>query len=266
VNLGEARVRIANALQNRQRILLCLDFDGTLAPIQSDPATVALPELILATLDSLRRDPRVEVAIISGRSLQDLKRRIPLPLVFAGNHGLEIRGRGLQYMDQRAESATARLKALVTDLNLKLRHIPGMLIENKGLTASVHFRNVARRDVPEIASAVRTSILPVANVFDIREGNEVLEILPHVGRSKGIAARYILDSMGGSDVLTVCIGDDVTDEDMFTAMSSGITIRVGLDAPTSAHCQVAGVEDVTAFLDCILRMLKERPANVRGAV
>src|SRR5437763_590407 len=79
---------------------LFLDFDGTLSPIVSDPYQAApLPraEELLRRLD---RMPGMRIAIISGRNLNDIRSRVGLDLIYAGNHGLEIEGPGIDFIEE----------------------------------------------------------------------------------------------------------------------------------------------------------------------
>jgi trehalose 6-phosphate phosphatase len=262
----QAYVRIDTALRDGNAILLCLDFDGTLTPIRNDPWAVGLPPQNLALLSRLNRDPRVHIAIISGRSLEDLRSRIHLEVYFAGNHGLEMAGPGLHYKDPQAEAAAAPLKTLTDNLTAQLRGVRGSLVENKGLSASVHLRNVAPELWPRVRQVVKTSVHPMANIFRLRPGNHIIEILPQRARDKGCAARSVLRSLNAPEVLTVCIGDDATDEDMFSALSGGITIRVGRTGDSCAQYRLPGCEEVTRFLYRVAGLVHDHPCAMNSTV
>ena len=97
------------ALQMADRILIATDFDGTLCPIAADPSKVFLAPAMLEVLRQFQQCERVTLAVISGRHLPDVRRRVPLDLVFAGNHGLEIAGRGYSFI----HPAARRLRPLI---------------------------------------------------------------------------------------------------------------------------------------------------------
>ena len=92
-------------------------------------------------LDRLSRRRNLNVAVISGRALSDLQSRIALPyLIYAGNHGFEIKGPGLRFMQPTAGALRPELQDLCGRLAASLGSIAGATVENKGLTASVHYR------------------------------------------------------------------------------------------------------------------------------
>ncbi|HWB86521.1 MAG TPA: trehalose-phosphatase [Bryobacteraceae bacterium] len=224
----------------RQRILqaqcvfLFMDFDGTLAPIVSVPSLAALPQDLKTALRTLigRRD--VVPAIISGREVIDLQNRVALPLIYAGNHGLEIRGAGLEHTVHEAQQMRVQLLAACNVLRARLEPYAGTLVECKRLTASVHVRQADRAVVPAVMEIVQSVIGSYRN-FRVSGGKEVFEIRPKVVWNKGSAVRWILEQMEGREVDAICIGDDATDEDMFAELKDGITVRVGSESATAAQ-------------------------------
>ena len=92
------RVQLGERLARAESVLLCLDFDGTLAPIVDEPMLAMLPAAMRQTLNELAALENVTIAIVSGRALGDVKGRVGMPgLIYAGNHGLEIEGPGLSF-------------------------------------------------------------------------------------------------------------------------------------------------------------------------
>src|SRR3989338_7452407 len=82
-------------------ILLFLDFDGTLSPIEDTPAKATIPKETIKLLKGLSRQPQFKLVIISGRALKDLKKRIALDnIIYVGNHGLELEGPKLKFKAQ----------------------------------------------------------------------------------------------------------------------------------------------------------------------
>ncbi|HVY91528.1 MAG TPA: trehalose-phosphatase, partial [Bryobacteraceae bacterium] len=84
-------------------MVLFLDFDGTLAPIRDYADEVELAPEVRTTLTALAQRPDTLLALVSGREMWDLRRRVGVPgIVYAGEHGMEIRGRGLQFIEPAA--------------------------------------------------------------------------------------------------------------------------------------------------------------------
>lgn len=255
-HLAEVGDRVASA----SGLLLYLDFDGTLAPIAEGPSLAELPPATRELLAELSSQAHVQLAIISGRSLADVQSRVGLPpLIYAGNHGLEICGQGFHFVEPVAAARAESLGSLSAELSLGLRHIPGIAVENKGLTASIHFRRVAPAALAEVTRTVVATVAPYNHDFVLTLGKKVFEIRPRVDWDKGSAARWINDRIGEQNSLSVYIGDDETDEDAFAALTGGITVRVGLPAQTRAEFHLAGPAEVYQFLRWLARATRNAP-------
>jgi trehalose 6-phosphate phosphatase len=244
--------RIAKAA----RLFLFLDFDGTLAPIVPTPALATMPSDLANILRSLCTRPEVVVAVISGRSLEDLVTKVGLPVVYAGNHGLEIRGMGLEYTAPVHPQTGVQLSDCCDVLRGRLERFPGAWIEYKQQTASLHVRQLARFQLPALEDLVRSTMTNYPKL-QLRHGKEVFEIRPNIAWNKGCAARWILHQMEGNDVGAICIGDDSTDEDMFRELNNGVTIRIGGESNSSAQYWMA-VTEVARFLSFLLETLEQR--------
>jgi len=251
---------VASNVDAAGHVFLFLDFDGTLAPIVEEPTAAMMPPKTCELLVRLAKKGGLSVAIISGRSLADLQGRVGLEgLIYAGNHGLAICGPGLSYIEPAAARRTAELQKLSRDLEVRLRHISGAHVENNGLTASVHYRKVPKGSQVEIRRIVGQLIASRGDHFRITNGLMVFEIRPQVDWNKGSAARWILAASGKPDALPVYVGDDVTDEDAFSALPGGITVKVGRAAGTAAKYRLERQDAVPEFL----RWLAELPKKVQ---
>ena len=137
------------------RILIASDFDGTLSFIAPTPeAAVVLPAAREA-LDRLSRLPGVTVAVVSGRALNGVKQKLGLPALFyAGNHGLQIEGPDMPSLTMITEEVRKDLKAALTLLHDCLDSVAGVIIEDKGASLSVHYRQAAPPEYDTVASAV----------------------------------------------------------------------------------------------------------------
>jgi trehalose 6-phosphate phosphatase len=239
----DARIQSANG------IALFLDFDGTLAPIVPDPANAQLSEVVREALQRVVDRESIVTTIISGRAVEDLYVRIRVDnVIYSGNHGLEIFGRGLRFVEPEADSRREHLRRLTELLAARLRHIPGVVVEDKGLTTSIHYRQAAEGDVPAIEQAVRASVATAGSWFRLGTGREVFEIVPRTGWHKGAAVKWILKNLKDDGLMPIYIGDDNSDEDAFAVLPDSVTIRVGGQPATCAQYGVPGPAEVYRFL------------------
>ena len=254
--LAEIRERVRQA----GAISLFLDFDGTLAPIVNAPGDARLAPEVRKNLAALADRDDTLVAIVSGRALADLRPRVGIAsAIYAGNHGLEISGpelggKPVSFVEPCALARLEPLRRICDNLTAALAHIPGARVENKVLTASVHYRQAAAGETAHITEIVqrelaRASALSKLNHFRVNHGKMVLEIVPRTGWQKGAAVGWINARLAMPGARSIYIGDDRTDEDAFARMTDEITIRVGRSAGTSARYFVKDPARVHAFLD-----------------
>ncbi|ELY49610.1 trehalose-phosphatase [Natronorubrum sulfidifaciens] len=247
--IEQQRTRLRSTLTAASHLLLCLDFDGTLAPIVEDPDEAKpLPEHE-AALASLASTPAVSTAIVSGRALADVRDRIDGPTTYAGNHGLELSREGSVMVHPAARKRMSRLEAVCATLETVLEPVPNCRIENKRLTGTVHVRSVppalwpvVRRDTHAVVDRIGGDALEVSG------GKRIFEIGPSVPWGKGNAVELIASEMPPGTV-SIYIGDDVTDESAFrTVEPDGIGVRVGGDEPSAASCRVDSPAEVATLL------------------
>jgi trehalose 6-phosphate phosphatase len=254
--ISDSLPEVALELAHSPRLLLGLDFDGTLAPIVADPVEASLPGETHDLLDALAARPGTTVAIISGRALEDLRRRVSPKLILSGNHGLEMLEHGIYWRHPLAARCAVALQAVCEKLADEIRDIPGAFIENKTLTASVHYRKVAERDQPRLMERVKTALAHAGEDCVLpRHGDKVIEIHPAIAWNKGSAMLRILARMqeaADSDISVCYIGDDTTDEDAFRSLAGAVTIRVCRDCSTDARFRVKDPVQVREFLNRIL--------------
>ena len=210
----------ADAWRRTGRLVLLLDFDGTLAPIVVRPELAAMPDATRGTLERLMARPGVEVAVVSGRGLADARERAAIPgIAYAGNHGMEIHGPGIDRIHPEAAAARPVLERAARALEGAIAAIPGAFVEDKELTLSVHFRLAPRDRLDELHAIVRRVVAPLEGVH-LTEGKQVIEVRPNVDWNKGKAVLFLLDQMRpppGAPILY--FGDDRTDEDAFRALA-----------------------------------------------
>lgn len=255
--LLEALDEVGVIAEASSHLLLLLDFDGTLAPIAGSPGLARLPATTRATLEMLSGRGDCTVGIVSGRSLADVRERVGIAgLIYAGNHGLEISGAGLRFDEATAVGRREGIEALVCVLAVRLRRIAGIHVENKGLTASVHYRSVRPVDRVEVERVVRATIPEDHPDFLVTAGQMVWEVRPRVDWNKGTAVRWIRERLGLRDAVTFYLGDDRTDEDAFAEVGRFVTARVGSPQPTRAGYQIADTGEVGEFLLWLCRIVR----------
>lgn len=237
------------------RLFLALDFDGTLAPIVPDPAAATLPAAARAALLQLAERPDTDLAVISGRALEDLRPRVAIPgLYYAGNHGLEIEGPGVQELHQEASSARPRIAACADSLRRDLAGLKGAILEDKGLTLSVHYRQA-----PDQVTATRIREVVLRSCagrpgLRLTEGKLVMEVRPDVDWDKGRAVRFLLETLEAATPAAgpaLFIGDDRTDEDAFRALQQrgdGVIVSPAPPPDTAATAYLRSPAEVVAFL------------------
>lgn len=244
-HLAEIRERIG-----ARSPMLFLDYDGTLTPIVNDPAAADLPHAMRSALARLAE--RVPVAIISGRGLNDLQRRVGLgTVIYAGSHGFELRGPDFEYTAERAEAFLPGLDAAEAELRRRLADIEGILIERKRFAIAIHYRRVAATAVDAVEAEVDAAVSAQCGLRK-RHGKKVFQVQPRLDWNKGRAVAWVLERLESENgaYMPVYIGDDLTDEDAFRALAGrGITIAVrDGERATAADYALDDTSDVEGFL------------------
>lgn len=227
-----------------------LDVDGTLIDIAATPAAAAVDAALLDLLARLHRASGGAVALVSGRALADLDRRLGacrLPL--AGQHGLERRdAAGRLWIQPAPPEAKCAIRAALEPL---LEEHAGLLLEDKGLTLALHYRQA-----PHLEAMVRGTmerlVAAAGGGLVLQEGKCVVEVKPG-GVDKGTAIEDYLCEPPFAGRRPVFIGDDVTDEHGFAVVnrSRGLSIKVGEGASCARH-RLRDVAAVRAWLAAAL--------------
>ncbi len=243
----------APRLARSVRLLLLCDYDGTLTPIVARPSHARLPRATRALLRQLAGRPKLQVGVVSGRAVRDVRAFVRLPgLIYVGNHGCEILGRHLSFIHPQAVRAKPRLQRISRQLADALRGIPGSLVEPKGLSLSVHWRRVPPAAVRRFHRIVRDVLRPWVSSGQVRitRGKCVVEVRAPVAWDKGRAVSWLSRRLRRDRRLALCyVGDDRTDEDAFRVVNrlGGVSVKVG-GGPTSARWRLAGPAEVRAWL------------------
>jgi trehalose 6-phosphate phosphatase len=252
---------LARKLHSASGIDVFLDYDGTLTPIRRTPAAAMLTRETKNILQQLTRLPGLQVAIITGRSMADIRKHVRVENIgFAANHGFQIYKNGKQWIHPQAAPYIKILSQLHAVLRKTLAGYPKVILENKIFTLSIHYRNVA----PEVVRPLKSLAIKTVAAFDpnlqITRGKKVLEVRPHIDWGKGKAVlKMFRTRMVFRRREALYIGDDTTDEDVFRELAArGITIRVGKNTSTLAQYFVRDVEEVKHLLQSIISLRTTR--------
>jgi len=235
-------------------VALFLDLDGTLAAIKPRPSDVGPEAWRTALLRRLQEKLDGRLAVISGRSLEEVDRILEGAVTaVAAVHGL-VRRRADGVVEQAPPAEGLPAARSVLD-ELAARH-PGMVVEDKTLSVAVHFRQA-----PELADEVRREAEAIAADTGLRLqlGDMVAELCTP-GFDKGSAVRAFLREAPFLAALPVFVGDDLTDENGFRAARAvgGVSVLVGPSRATAADLRLEDVAAVRAWLEASL--MQDSPA------
>lgn len=225
---------------------LFLDVDGTLLEIAPRPDLVRVPRRLPVLLTALAARRGGALALVSGRSLADLDRLFPSWRgAAAGLHGLERRdaeGGLVRVADSAALAALGRLRAPLAEF---VQARPGLLLEDKGETIALHYRDRPQAEA-ELRAFADSLVRASGAVLRLIAGKKVVEFQPRAA-NKGAAIAAFLAAPPFCGRCPVFLGDDVTDEDGFAVVNrqGGISVRIGAPAVTAARYRL---DSVTAAL------------------
>jgi len=224
-------------------VLVAFDYDGTLAPISADPGRAPMRARTRRLLGAVA--DRYPCIVISGRARSDLVKWLSGVPVWhlSGNHGLEPWAANAVYV--------ARVKRWQRQLAHRLERYPGVAIENKTYSLTVHYRHARPRKPAVLAVQAALGALRGARLI---RGKEAISVLPSDSVHKGDAlqrARRLLHCD-----LAIYVGDDDTDEDAFAGSSTEtvLGIRIGSKRLSKARYHLKNQSEIDAFLNKLIRL------------
>lgn len=240
---------------NGRRLLLLLDFDGTLTEFQADPSAVYLPVPRQEILDRLRE--HATIGVVSGRRLEDVRKRVPLDgLIVAGLHGLEIEVPGTQsFVHPDLPNALDVIAEVAQRIRESTVSLPGVFVEDKGASFALHFREAdagnQRKAIDAFANAAKRAV--ERGLVRVMRGSNVLELLPNIDWNKGNAVRWIAEKIQqpNGPLLLVYIGDDVTDQDALDFVESAGGLAIAASDRVTASRRLEGPAAVERFLSAL---------------
>lgn len=226
---------------------LFLDMDGVLAPLAATPDAVVPVARRTAALKAVAGKMEGRVAIVSGRTIAEIDRISDHAVVSAsGVHGLERRLKDGSIRRQTADGGVARaLRAF----QLFAADRPGMIVEDKGVSAGLHYRQA-----PDQAKAAEDLArrLQAETGLTLQPGHMVME-LKTPGADKGTAVTAFMQEPPFKGAIPVMLGDDLTDEYGFAAAAAlgGYGVLVGPQRSTAARYRLDDVDAVLTWLEAV---------------
>ena len=230
--------------------LLMLDYDGTLVPFASYPQLAKPNQQLLNCLHRLGANPRNELVLLSGRDKTTLENWFgALPIGLVAEHGAWIR----QYQQSWQTIKPLRddwKTALFPILQSYTERVPGSWIEEKEFSVVWHYRVDDEERGMLAARELTDDLIALTANIDVQvvQGNKTVE-MRNAGVHKGLASQIWL--LKNSFDFILAIGDDLTDEDLFTVLPGrAYSIRVG-NRPTRARFHLQGPEEVMQLLETL---------------
>lgn len=235
---------IIDAYRQSKRRLLLLDYDGVLAPIMPTPEEAEPTDQTHAMLEKLTSDLRNTCVVVSGRPRVTLEEWLGgYPVAFAAEHGLWRKEQGGDWVEA-LEVETDWKQVVIEAMKRTSGQLPGSFIEEKHAGLAFHYRKAANPEL--LVRELIETLAPVAAAEGLRvmHGKMVVEVVP-AGVDKGTASQYWLK--GDYDFI-LAVGDDTTDEALFSILPSGAySLKIG-PGDTAAAYRLNSQADFVEFI------------------
>jgi len=266
----ETRSRIKKA----HRTVLVCDYDGTLVPLPQGAEDTHMAETVHDHILKISEIPSVDFAVISGRTHLDLREKLNLPgCHLISNHGFEIQGPDVNFHHSIADKCRDAIHSAASTLRIQLR-IDRVVIEDRGMTASVNYREVMESQVSSLLAKCRNLLASAVRDRQIRieEGRRTLEITPAVDWDRGKAVKMLVQNYRAiypdQEILLLYVGDDAMDEPAFKyARQVGIPYRVTQTKETDAIYYLKMQTEISRVLKIVRESAhKKTPEPARETV
>jgi trehalose 6-phosphate phosphatase len=247
---------IVRAIRQTTRLALFIDFDGTLTRIQEAHATVRLSDRARRVLTSLASNGNV-IGIVSGRTLGDITTRVGVARVwYVGDQGFQLKAPGSHRLVLASRGQQDDIARAAQALRARLNGTPGVSIEKKLATLTVHFRGAPRTSRVAATRAVQ-AVVRRSDGLRLLRGKQIWEVLPDAPIDKARAVSFIrrLEHADTADGrwLPIYVGDDVADERVFKTWR-GLSVAVGRRHRTAARYYVRSPSEVHLMLEMLARI------------
>lgn len=247
--------KIRKCLSNKKPLVL-LDYDGTLVPIHEKPNQAKLSTKTRSALSGVLKSRKIDIVVVSGRKRKFLVEQLgDLRVSMAAEHGAMYLAKGSSRWENLVHSDTqswySMAKKIMEDYALR---VPASFIEEKEFALSWHYRQSPKDFSTYQAKKLHEELeLGLANCpVAILWGKKVIEARA-VEANKGTFARWYIDGEldSAQEYVVVAVGDDQTDEDMFSSVPQGsITVKIG-KGPTAANYRLASQDHLVGFLQSL---------------
>jgi trehalose 6-phosphate phosphatase len=232
-----------------------LDIDGTLLDYAPTPDSVRVPPLLRETLAALGDELGGALALVTGRRIADVDRIFaPLHLPVAGQHGAEARRGKSQCVFAPVSTA---LEALLAPVYVFAAKHPAIHIEDKGLSAAVHYRGAeVERDA--LARLLEEAMASSGADFKLLPGHLVFDVIQR-SVNKGSALNWFMTEPPFISRVPLFAGDERTDEDGFAAALArgGYAVRVGPPGDSIASWNLRAPQDLREWLHRSVTALRQ---------
>ncbi|XP_011190012.2 uncharacterized protein LOC105216943 isoform X2 [Zeugodacus cucurbitae] len=256
-SLEDFECKLPGYLNEKTKLALLLDYDGTLAAIADNPKNTFMNVDMEKLLNRLALHPQIFLSIISGRGLRDVQSRVGIKgITYAGNHGLEIEsGNGTRHDYALPTELQKHYAPMVKELMDNVQK-NGAWIEDKKVSLTYHYRDVPA-DISEEQKQLAIRIVE-KHGFRANQAHEAIEAKPPVNWNKGEAALLILKDRFGDNwadqIKVIFAGDDNTDEDamrLLQGASKSFRVSVDPEIQTYADFRLARQDVVEDLLKWI---------------
>ena len=254
--------KIKEKLKSGKKLLLMLDFDGTISPIVPTPELAYLPAETRAYLKKINKF--FPVIIISGRSLDVVRKKVGVEdFVYAGSHGLEwLIGEKIK-CKKVSKHIIKDLEKIEEDFKILAFKYPKLIIEKKLFSVALHYRFVSTQKLSNFKKDLKSLLKNVSENHNLKLfwDKKTVDIVPQLNWNKGSVVNLIqkhFKKKFKKEIFSIYIGDSKTDEDAFRVIGEkGITIRVGKSNKSSAQYYLKNQEQVVKFLNWMVKNVAE---------
>ncbi|CAN5386210.1 hypothetical protein BH10PLA2_BH10PLA2_13150 [soil metagenome] len=251
--LDELGPRVAEA---RHRLIF-LDLDGSFEPSNSAELDTFTWERLKQLLGSLAQRANVSIAAMSGQDRGELQARLGVPgVTYIGNHGLEISGPGQIFIEPAATAKSTEIKELAELLTSRLHDFPDVVVEEKGLSVSIHTGQVPAEQAEQVRRTVHAILASSDHPFHLTTRENIFEIRPRVYWNKGDAVNWVKEQTGHPEALVLYIDDNRSGENPTESIKDAIVLKVGAHCESTPEFEIEGPPQVIDFLSWLDKFLE----------